>query len=133
MVRYLLVSIAGGLLFAILDGVLNANPLAQRLVECYKPIARESVNAGARIAIDLAYGFVLAGLFLLLWPSPPGSAVLKGVSFGLIAWFFRVVMGVAGQWVVFKIPGWTLVYTLAAGLVEMVLLGVLYGLRLRVR
>lgn len=83
--------------------------------------------------MDLAYGFLMAALFLLLYPSLPGSAVLKGVSFGLIAWFFRVVMAVAGQWVMFRIPGWTLLYVLVSGLLEMVLLGLLYGLTLRVR
>ena len=31
----------------------------------------------------------------------------------------------------FRIPGWTLVYVLASGLVEMLLLGLLYGLTLR--
>ena len=66
MVRYLMVSIGGGVLFGVLDGVIHANPLAQRLFECYKPLARESVKAGAGIAIDLAYGFLLAALFLLL-------------------------------------------------------------------
>ncbi|MGA2327192.1 MAG: hypothetical protein ABSH05_13000 [Bryobacteraceae bacterium] len=83
--------------------------------------------------MDLAYGFLMAALFLLLYPSLPGSAVLKGVSFGLIVWFFRVVMAVAGQWVMFRIPGWTLLYVLVSGLLEMVLLGLLYGLTLRVR
>ena len=133
MVRYLIVSIASGILFGALDGVVHANPLAQRLFQCYKPIARESVRAGAGITVDLAYGFLMAALFLLLYPSLPGSAVLKGVSFGLIAWFFRVVMAVAGQWVMFRIPGWTLLYVLVSGLIEMVLLGLLYGLTLRVR
>ena len=40
--------------------------LLVRLYEVYKPIAKPSVNFIAGIAIDLAYGFILAGLFLLL-------------------------------------------------------------------
>ena len=64
--NYVLVSLGAGFLFGILDGVINANRLAQRLYEAYKPIARSSVNAVAGILIDLAYGFVLAALFLLL-------------------------------------------------------------------
>ncbi|MGA2327191.1 MAG: hypothetical protein ABSH05_12995 [Bryobacteraceae bacterium] len=48
MVRYLIVSIASGILFGALDGVLHANPLAQRLFQCYKPIARESVPGPVR-------------------------------------------------------------------------------------
>ena len=69
---YLIVSIVSGILFAFLDGVINANPLAQRLYEVYKPIARTSLNPAAGMAIDLAYGFIMAGVFLLLYPSLPG-------------------------------------------------------------
>ena len=40
-------------------------------------------------------------------------------------------MGAASQWVVFKVPAGTLLYSLAAGLGEMGILGTLYGLALR--
>lgn len=65
MMSYMIVAVVSGILFAILDGVLNANPLAQRLFEVYKPIARTSINPIAGIVIDLAYGFIMAGVFLL--------------------------------------------------------------------
>ena len=68
MIRYVIVSVASGLLFAILDGLINANPLAQRLYTVYKPIAKTSVNFQAGMVIDLVYGFVMAGAFLLLYP-----------------------------------------------------------------
>ena len=132
MVRYVIVSIASGILFGILDGLINANPLARRLNEAYTPIAKTSVNAVAGIAIDLAYGFVMAGLFLILHRSLPGEAgVVKGVGFALLAWFFRVVMGVATTWMTLRVPGGTLLYTLLTGLGEMLALGVLYGLTLK--
>ena len=38
MIRYIIVSIASGVLFGAMDGLINANPLAQRLYEVYKPI-----------------------------------------------------------------------------------------------
>ena len=111
--------------------MINANPIAIRLYEVYKPIAKARVNFIAGIVIDLAYGFILAALFLLLYPSLPGEAGLaKGISFGLMVWFLRVVMSVISQWMMYKIPGKTLVYTLLAGLVEMLVLGFLYGLTL---
>ncbi len=113
-----------------LDGVINANPFARKLYAIYAPIARESVNAPLGMLIDLTYGFIMAGLFLLLAGSLPGSPALKGLAFGLIVWFFRVAMSVAGQWVTFKIPAAALVYTLCAGLVEMLILGLVYGLAL---
>ena len=131
MTSYIIVSLISGLLFGVLDGLINANPIAVRLHEVYKPIAKTQVNFIAGIIIDLAYGFILAALFLLLYPALPGeSGLAKGVSYGLLVWFFRVVMGVISQWMMYKVPWRTLVYTLVAGLVEMLVLGILYGLTL---
>ncbi len=132
MIRYVLVSVASGILFGILDAVIHANPLAQRLYEVFKPIARTSLNPLAGIVIDLVYGFVMAGVFLLLYKSLPGeTGLVKGLSFAVLAWFFRVVMYSASQWVMFNIPVETTLYALVAGLGEMLILGVLYGLTLK--
>ena len=132
MIGYIIVSVVSGILFGILDGVINANPLAQRLYEVYKPIARTSINPLAGIVIDLVYGFVMAGVFLLLYKSLPGeTGLVKGVSFAFLVWFFRVVMYAASQWVMFNVPVEALLYSLVTGLGEMLILGVLYGLTLK--
>jgi hypothetical protein len=132
MAVYLIVSVASGVLFGVLDAVINANPLARKLYAVYTPIAKTSLNPVAGIVIDLAYGFVMAGVFLLLYPSLPGEAgILKGLVFGCLVWFFRVVMSVASQWMMYRVPVKTLLYTLAAGLGEMLVLGALYGLTLK--
>jgi len=132
MIRYLIVSVISGILFGVLDGVINANPVAQRLYDVYKPIAKTSLNLPAGIGIDLAYGFVMAGVFLLLYKSLPGATgLIKGVSFALLAWFFRVVMSVASSWIMFNVPAGALLYSLVTGLAEMLILGILYGLTLR--
>jgi hypothetical protein len=132
MIRYIIVSVVSGILFGILDGVINANPLAQRLYEVYKPIAKTSINPLAGIVIDLAYGFIMAGVFLLLYKSLPGeTGLVKGVSLAVLVWFFRVVMYAASQWVMFNVPVEALLYSLVAGLGEMLILGVLYGLTLK--
>jgi hypothetical protein len=132
MVRYIVVSIAGGVLFGILDGVINANPLAQSLYRVYQPIAKPSIDPLAGSLIDLVYGFVMAGVFLLLYQSLPGrTGPVKGLSFAGLVWFFRVVMSVASQWMMFAVPGEALLYTLVAGLGEMLILGVLYGATLK--
>ena len=132
MVTYLVVSIASGILFGILDGLINANPVAQRLYAVYKPIAKPSMNVAAGIAIDLAYGFIMAAVFLLLYPSLPGeTGLVKGLSFAVLAWFFRGVMSAASTWMMYRVPARTVLYTLFAGLAEMLALGVLYGLTLR--
>ena len=132
MMGYVIVSVGGGILFGILDGVINANPLAQRLYAVYKPIARTTINPLAGIVIDLVYGFIMAGVFLLLYKSLPGeNGLAKGVSFALLVWFFRVIMQAASQWVMFNVPLEALLYSLVAGLGEMLVLGVLYGLTLK--
>ena len=131
-ILFVVVSIAGGVLFGVMDGVINANPLATQLYSVYKPLARGSVNVPAGILIDVIYGFLLAGIFLMLYPSlPGGTGVLKGVSYAFMVWFFRVVMAAASQWMMFDIPPATLLYTAAAGLVEMLVLGIFYGLLLK--
>ena len=132
MVRYIIVSVVSGILFGLLDGLINANPLAQKLYQVYQPIARTSVNVPAGVVIDLVYGFVMAGVFLLLYQSLPGqTGAVKGVSFALLVWFFRVVMSVATRWMTFEVPASALLYTLLTGLGEMLLLGILYGLTLK--
>lgn len=129
MVGYLIGSVAGGLLFGLLDGLINANPLAVRLYAVFKPVARTSVNVPAGMIIDLVYGFILAGLFLVLYPSLPGQAGwVKGLTYGLLVWFFRVVMGAVSQWMMYTVPVETLLYLLGAGLAEMLVLGLLLGL-----
>jgi hypothetical protein len=131
MTTYIVVSIVSGILFGILDGLINANPVAQRLYDVYKPIAKTSLNVVAGVVIDLAYGFIIAAVFLLLYTSLPGeTGIVKGLSFAILVWFFRVVMSVASTWIMYTVSARTLVYTLLAGLAEMLALGILYGLTL---
>lgn len=131
-VRYVLVGITSGLLFGIMDGLINANPIAERLYEFNLPIRRTSVDVIAGVAIDLAYGFILMAVFLILYRSLPGRVgLVKGVSFALLVWFLRVVMCDASQWVILNVPVAALLYGVLTGLGEMLVLGVLYGATLR--
>ena len=131
MVRQMVVGLAAGVVFLILDGVINANPLAQRLYAAYQPIARPSVNALAGSAVDLAYGVILAALFVILRASLPGrTSLAKGLSFGLIVWFLRVFMRVAGEWVTTTVPASTHAYTLVAGLVQVLVVATIIALLL---
>ncbi len=131
MVRYIIVSIASGILFGIMDGIFNGNPLAQRLYGVFEPIARKKINIAIGIIIDLIYGFALAGIFMLIQNGLPfADSMLNGLLYGVLVWFLRVVMQVASQWMMFNIPVITMIYTLCFGLVEMLVLGLLYGLTL---
>jgi len=132
LISYIIVSFVSGILFGVLDSLINANPLARKLHEVYKPIAKTSLNIPLGVVIDLVYGFIMAGIFLLLYSSLPGEiGLVKGISFAFLAWFFRVVMSVASSWMMFKVPAATLLYTLLAGLGEMLILGVIYGFFLK--
>jgi hypothetical protein len=129
MFRYIIVSIGSGLLFGVLDGFIHANPLAQKLYQVYAPIAKSSIDPIAGTGIDLAYGFIMAGIFLRLYRSLPGrSGFMKGLSFGLLVWFFRVVMAAASTWMMFEVPANLIIYNLLAGLGEMLVLGIIFGL-----
>ncbi|MBC8375865.1 MAG: hypothetical protein H8E26_07445 [FCB group bacterium] len=132
MIRYVIISISGGILFGVLDAVLNANPLAQKLYAVYKPIMRARISPALGTVIDLAYGFILAGIFLLLVQSLPGdTGFLKGLSYGLLIWFFRVVMYGATQYVMFNISFSLLLYIIVSGLLEMMIIGVFFGITLK--
>ncbi len=131
MLTYIVVSIISGLLIVVMDMAMNVNPLALRLYRVYTPIAKTSVNPAAGMLIDLFYGFAMAGLFLLLYSSLPGDAgIVKGIGFAIFAWFLRVAMRTASDWMMFKIPRETLAYMTLAGLGEMLVLGIVYGLAL---
>jgi hypothetical protein len=132
MISYVIVSFVSGILFGVLDSLINANPFARKLNEVYKPIAKTSINIPAGVVIDLIYGFAMAGIFLILYNSlPGGTGLVKGISFACLAWFFRIVMSVASNWMMFKVPFKTLLYTLLSGLGEMLILGILYGFFLK--
>ncbi len=132
MVRYVIAGLLSGILFGVMDGAINGNALAQKLFAFYRPISRQSMNIAAGLVIDLAFGFIMAGIFLVLYNSLPGRSWFpKGVSFALLVWFFRVVMNVASQALMFKVPFPALLYSLGAGLLEMLILGMVYGLVLR--
>jgi hypothetical protein len=131
-ITFIIIGVISGFLFGVLDGVINANPLAQKLYAVYKPIARTSLNPLKGIVIDIVFAFVMAAVFLLLYSSLPGATgLIKGLSFTVMVWFFRVVMYTASQWVMFIVPIQTLIYTIGAGLGEMTILGLLYGMTLK--
>ena len=58
---------------------------------------------------------------------------MKGISFGLLASFFGVVMASVSSFMMFNVPAATLAYSLLTRLGEMLALGILYGLTLKPR
>jgi hypothetical protein len=129
MIRFIIAAFVTGLLFGTMDGLINGNPYAVKLMECYKPIAKQTINIPAGLLIDLFYGFVISGTYFIIMPVlPTDIGIIKGMTFGLGMWFFRVLMNVISSWMMLNIPGKTLIYILLTGLVEMIILGILNGL-----
>jgi hypothetical protein len=127
------VGVLAGMVLAGFDALINVNPLAQRYYAAYRPIMRQSANAGLGVSLDIVFGFIMAILFMALTPALPADPVSRGLTFGLIAWFFRVAMGAASHAVMFEIPIEAPLYTLATGLAEMLILGLIYGALLNPR
>jgi hypothetical protein len=126
MTTYVLASVGVGVLLVVLDALLNVNPLAQRIHSAYEPIARKTMNPVPAVVIDVAYGFLVAGLYLLLREALPGTTwLVKAASFAAILWLLRVVMAAASHWVMFDVPARVHLYDLAAGLVEMLAIAAL--------
>lgn len=91
-------------------------------------MARPSINLPSAIALDLLYGLVLTFLFRRSYVVLPGTGgAIKGISFGVVCWFLRVFMGAAGAWIMFAVPITTLMYQMATGLAEMILIGLFIG------
>jgi hypothetical protein len=129
---FIIVGVAAGVLFGLMDGLINGNPLARRLNAVFTPVARKSLNLPIGIAIDIVYGLAMAAFFVLLYTALPGdSGPVKGLSYAVLTWFFRVVMSAVSQWMMFKVTVKTMAYNLAAGLGEMVVIGVLFGVFLK--
>lgn len=132
-IRLFAIGLGGGLLFALMDALINANPIAQRLYTVFRPVARESVNAPLGLMFDLLSGMVMALVFVWLMPILPSGYVQKGIAFGLLAWFFRVAMGAASQFVMFRVPAAALLYGVFTGMAEMIALGLFYAVLLKPR
>ena len=132
MLRYIVVSVTSGLVFGVLDGLIHTNPIAIKVYRLYQPIQRTKINVPIGVLIDLIYGFIMAGLFLLLNKSIPGTTEWqKGLIYGCIIWFFRVVMHSVSNWMMFEESFQTLLYTTLAGFIEMMIIGLIYGMFLK--
>ena len=132
MLNLFLASVVTGVLFGAMDALIHANPYARRLNAVYAPVAKADVNAVAGSLIDLVYGVVIAFVFVQLAPALPGATGLaKGLALGVGMWFFRVVMSAATTWMTYRVPPALLVYQVLTGLAEMLALGAVVGLLVR--
>lgn len=134
MKHYIIAALLTGLSFGLMDGLINGNPYATELMKFYEPISKKSINIPIGLLIDLFYGFIIAGIFKIIFPVlPSNSRITKGIIFGTGMWFFRVVMSVISNWMMFAIPLKISIYILLTGLFEMLLLGMINGMIIKNR
>lgn len=132
--RILWVGLIVGVAFVLLDFAFNANPLAAKALAFYEPIARGQFLMSLGIAADMISGLVLVFFFALLFPAlPSSSGILKGLVFGLIVAYLRVVMNTVASYAMFSMPTGAFFYVLVSGILEMTVLGFLAGLLYRPR
>jgi hypothetical protein len=89
---------------------------------------RKEFNPALSILLDISYGIILAGLFNLIYMSMPGKGVVRGIAFGLIIWFFKVVMAMGSIRVMFNVSDKILVYWTCTGLLEFLMVGMVLGI-----
>lgn len=132
--RYLIISLACGILYWILDGIITWNPYAQKLYQssAFRSNVKPAFSLLKSFCVYLVYGFAMAGIFLLLYKALPGEiGIVKGISFSLISWYFRGLMGIMLQWTFGTVPLKNMGYFAITGLSESLILGVLLGLTLK--
>ena len=130
--RYVIISWVCGILYWILDGIIVWNPYARKLYQAYRTNANPSFSLPKSFFVYLVYGFAMAGLFLLLYNSLPGeTGIVKGICFGLIAWYFRGFTTVMSQWIFSTVSLKTMGYAAITGVGEALILGMFLGLTLK--
>ncbi|MFH1784658.1 MAG: hypothetical protein ABH868_07220 [bacterium] len=117
------------LLFSgVMSGFLSVSVFKLPIFVCDSTLWHQQFNPALSVFLDIIYGIILAGLFNLLYMSIPGEGLMKGISFGLIVWFFKVVMAMGSIRVMFDVSNKILMYWTFAGLVEMMIIGSVLGI-----
>ena len=71
---------------------------------------------------ELINGFMLAIIYAVIHPSLPGRGWKKGISYGVLVWGLRVVMGAFSTYMVTNTPPTLIAVTVVTGLIEVLIL-----------
>jgi len=74
------------------------------------------------LVFELINGFMLAWIYAVIHPSLPGQGWKKGISYGLLVWGLRVVMGAFSTYMMTDTPPNSIAITVVTGLIEVVIL-----------
>lgn len=129
MTKFIIISVVSGLILGVIDFLFSNEDLSEGLSGFFRQFSESAREAAACIGINLALGFGMTGIFLLMKKSLPGFVIVMG--FALAVWFFRVMMFFIRQWMTFKASANDLAYVFIAGVSQMITLGILYDLTLK--
>jgi len=127
LIRFVMAGIVASILFLVLDAALGmaGGWIGARVfgLPSEQPSGIEG-KMTAGLIFELINGFMLALIYAVVHPSLPGQGWAKGLSYGLLVWGLRVVMGGFSTYMMFDVRAISIAITMATGLVEVLILGV---------
>jgi hypothetical protein len=123
--RLLVAGIVASVLFLVLDAVLG---MAGGFVGAQVfglPFEQPSgIEAKMKFGLifELINGFMLAVIYAVIHPSLPGRGWKKGISYGLLVWGLRVVMGAFSTHMMTDMSPILIAITVVTGLFEVLIL-----------
>ncbi len=123
--RLFMAGIVASVLFLVLDaalgtagGLIGAQLLGLPVEQ--PPGFEAKVKYG--LIFELINGFMLAMIYTVIHPSLPGRGWKKGISYGLLVWGLRVVMGAFSTYMMTDMPPILIAITVVTGLIEVLIL-----------
>jgi hypothetical protein len=115
-------SMVTGVLFILFDMLIAilTNPIYSPYSDL--PIWKTPPNILAGVIFDLINGFILVAVYMTIYNGIPGFGWKKGLYYGLIVGFFRVVMMSFSTIVMYNIPLRLVITSLITGYIEIVTL-----------
>jgi len=85
-------------------------------------------NLAAGGVFDFINGFILVGVFMMIYNGIPGTGWRKGLNYGIIVGLFRVVMMSFSVIVMYAVPIELVVISLISGFIEIIVLCILLSM-----
>ncbi|MBN1159775.1 MAG: hypothetical protein JXA43_00875 [Candidatus Diapherotrites archaeon] len=126
--KILMAGLITGMLFVIID--MAAAILAAPLYAPYYalPIWNLEPNLMFGILFNIINGFLLVGIYSVIYKGLPEEGVIKGLNYGIIVGTFRVLMPFFSAIVMYNIPFQLNMIGLISGFAEIVVLCSLLGI-----
>jgi len=114
-----------GVLFSVFDMLIamSTSPMFSPYSDL--PIWKTPPNILAGVIFDLINGFILAGIYTIIYNGIPGFGWRKGLNYGVFVGLFRVLMSSFSTIVMYNIPLTLVVTSLITGYIEITILCVI--------